>query len=117
MVNNNIPLCKYCIHNVPDPYPTPVNSQPDTCNHEKQRQLKEIERKVVVDPVDGRETRGAVSLEAWCYRQRLPSWPLDILEGKCGRRGRFFELKKPDLIPFCGDPEDDPNPPDFEDYV
>ena len=110
MVNNDVPLCKNCKHYILGREPGNPMSKTPGCDLEVQRQLKKIESKKWMDAVSGTVYRGEVTYESWCYRQRLPRWPMDVLVGKCGRRGRWFELKKPEVIPYCGPAEDDPNP-------
>jgi len=120
MVNNNIPLCKDCVHHIQGAM-TVHGRKPDTCAYAVTMEHRRIEKSSYIDLVDGktkyREHHSDYLTE--CSIQRSASWMETKLLKRCGKEGRFF-TKKFKGIPFSGDPEDDPVlffPPDFEDYV
>ena len=58
-----------------------------TCRH-FQRATSGCLRKTYIDPVNGK----VVDDVEWCWDERRDRFPLDVLRGTCGRRGRFWTV-------------------------
>jgi hypothetical protein len=119
MVNKDgvLKVCKNCVHYQERDYS--VQNDFNTCKLDVERQKRMIEASRKMDPVSGKmvATRHYVVHGSMCDYQRSAGWIDARLRGFCGKEGRFFVHKKPEPIPYSGDPENDPNPPDFNEYV